>query len=163
MGQIVTGKDISTLNAFLESHHINYVLTGTSGLFYHGFLPKETEAHDIDIIIVPRDNTQREEIMALLKEQEQLSGCQFDNEHYDQRVYIFEIGENNVKVNAFEGSHADIEASRAMVINGIAIRVHSVMHILQAKLAMKRSKDYEFYNKIVYQLSSMFFPPCLRK
>jgi hypothetical protein len=157
MGQIVTGKDISTLDAFLESHHIDYVLTGTSGLFYHGFLPKETETHDIDIIIVPHNDEQREEIMTLLKEQEQLSGCQYDNEHYDQRVYIFKIGENNVKVNAFEGSHADIEASRAMVINGIAIRVHSVMHILQAKLAMKRSKDYEFYNKIVYQLSSMFF------
>lgn len=157
MGQTVTGKDISTLDAFLESHHIDYVLTGTSGLFYHGFLPKETKARDIDIIIVPRNDEQREEIMTLLKEQEQLSGCQFGNEHYSQRVYIFKIGENNVKVNAFEGSHADIEASRAMVIDGIAIRVHSIMHILQAKLAMKRSKDYEFYNKIVYQLSSMFF------
>jgi hypothetical protein len=157
MGQIVTGKDISTLDAFLGSHNIDYVLTGTSGLFYHGFLPKETEAHDIDIIIVPRDDKQREEVMALLKEQEQLSGCQFDDEYYDQRVYIFKIGENNVKVNAFEGRHADIEASRAMVINGTTIRVHSVMHILQAKFVMRRSKDYEFYNKIVYQLSSMFF------
>lgn len=163
MGQIVTSKDISTLNVFFENHCIDYVLTGTSGLFYHGFLPKETEVHDIDIIIVPRSDKQREEIIALLEEQERLSGCQFDNEHYQQRVFIFKIGENNVKVNAFEGSHADIEASRAMVINGATIRVHSVMHILQAKLAMKRSKDYEFYNKIVYQLSSMFFPQCLRK
>ena len=43
------------------------------------------------------------------------------------------------------------------IINGTTIRVHSVMHILQAKLVMRRSKDYDFYNKIVYQLSSMFF------
>lgn len=46
----VTNKDIQALNEFLENREVDYVLTGTAALFYHGMLPEDTEVHDIDIL-----------------------------------------------------------------------------------------------------------------
>lgn len=155
---MVTNKDILALSEFLENRGVNFVLTGTAALFYHGFLPKGTEVHDIDIIVLTPEET-RPAFHAMFKELENLSGCQCDNDHYDQQVYVFKVGKNNVKVNAFEGDLINQKTSPAfhtMIIDGTSIMVHDVFEVLRAKFYLNRAKDHEFFIKIVNQLSSMF-------
>lgn len=155
---MVTNKDIQALNEFLENRGVNYVLTGTAALFYHGLLPKNTEVHDIDIIVLTSEET-RPALQAMFKELENLSGCKYDNEHYTQQVYVFKVGANNIKVNAFEGDcigGTQYPKSHTMVIDGASILVHDVLDILRAKFSLNRVKDHEFFAKIVNQLSNMF-------
>ena len=159
---MVTSKDIQTLNEFLENRGVNYVLTGTAALFYHGLLPENTEVHDIDIIVLTTDET-RLALQAMFKELEKLSGCQYENEHYTQQVYIFKVGGNDIKVNAFEGDLVGIEypKCRTMIIDGVSIRVHDALDVLKAKLSLHRKKDADFCFKLINQLSSMFL--CSKK
>lgn len=159
---MVTNKDIQTLNEFLENRNVDYVLTGTAALFYHGLLPKGTDVHDIDIIVITSNET-RPALQAMFKELEDLSGCQLDNEHYSSQVFVFKIGENNVKVNALE-CNLDKESypkRQTVIIDGNPIQVHDAMEVLNAKFALRRQKDVEFYLKLINQLSSMFL--CSKK
>ncbi len=154
---MVTNKDIQALNEFLENRNVNYVLTGTAALFFHGLLPKGTDVHDIDIIVITSNET-RSALQAMFKELENLSGCQSDNEHYSSRVFVFKVGENNVKVNAFE-CNLDKESypkRHTIIIDGTPIEVHDAMEVLNAKFSLNRVKDHEFFVKIVNQLSNMF-------
>ena len=156
---MVTNKDIQTLNEFLENREVNYVLTGTAALFYHGMLPEGTEVHDIDIIVLTTEET-RPALQAMFKELENLSGCQCENEHYMQSVYVFKVGANNIKVNAFEGDvlggSDNHPKNHTIIIDGAPIKVHDVLDILRAKFSLNRVKDHEFFAKIVNQLSNMF-------
>lgn len=159
---MVTNKDIQTLNEFLENRNVDYVLTGTAALFYHGLLPKGTDVHDIDIIVITSNET-RPALQAMFKELEDLSGCQLDNEHYSSRVFVFKVGENNVKVNALE-CNLDKESypkRQTIIIDGNPIQVHDAMEVLNAKFALRRQKDVEFYLKLTNQLTSMFL--CSKK
>ena len=159
---MVTNKDIQTLNEFLENRNVNYVLTGTAALFFHGLLPKGTDVHDIDIIVITSGET-RPALQAMFKELENLSGCQLDNEHYSSKVFVFKVGENNVKVNALE-CNLDKESypkHHAIIIDGTPINVHDAMEILEAKFALHRQKDADFCLKLINQLSSMFL--CSKK
>ena len=156
---MVTNKDIQALNEFLENRNVDYVLTGTAALFYHGLLPKGTEVHDIDIIVLTNKET-RPALQAMFKELESLSGCQYANEHYKQSVYVFKVGANNVKVNAFEGNvlgrSDNYPRNHTIIIDGASIKVHDALDILKAKFSSNRVKDHEFFAKIVNQLSNMF-------
>lgn len=159
---MVTNKDIQTLNEFLENRNVDYVLTGTAALFYHGLLPKGTDVHDIDIIVITSNET-RPALQAMFKELEDLSGCQLDNEHCSSRVFVFKVGENNVKVNALE-CNLDKESypkRQTIIIDGNPIQVHDAMEVLNAKFALRRQKDVEFYLKLTNQLTSMFL--CSKK
>lgn len=162
---MVTNKDIQALNEFLENRNVDYVLTGTAALFYHGLLPKGTEVHDIDIIVITTNDT-RPALQAMFKELENLSGCQFDNKHYSSRVFVFKVGENNVKVNALEHNLDKVNTEfypshHIIIIDGTPIKVHDAMKVLNAKFALRRQKDVEFYLKLVNQLNSMFL--CSKK
>ena len=156
---MVTNKDIQALNEFLENRNVDYVLTGTAALFYHGLLPEGTEVHDIDIIVLTNEET-RPALQAMFKELENLSGCQYENEHYTQSVYVFKVGANNIKVNAFEGDvlgrSDNHPKNHTIIIDGAPIKVHDVLDILRAKFSLNRVKDHEFFAKIVNQLSNMF-------
>src|SRR5574344_1944825 len=155
---MVTNNDIQALNEFLENRNVDYMLTGTAALFYHGMLPEGTEVHDIDIIVLTTEET-RPALQAMFKELENLSGCQCENEHYTQSVYVFKVGANNIKVNAFEGNvigGQDRPKYHTMIIDGAPIKVHDVLDILRAKFSLNRVKDHEFFAKIVNQLSNMF-------
>ena len=161
---MVTNKDIQTLNEFLENRGVNYVLTGTAALFYHGLLPKGTEVHDIDIIVLTNEET-RPALQAMIKELENLSGCKCENEHYTQQVYVFKVGANNIKVNAFEGDvlghSGNHPKNHTIIIDGTPIKVHGALDILKAKFSLRRQKDVDFYLKLINQLSSMFL--CSKK
>ena len=156
---MVTNKDIQALNEFLENREVNYMLTGTAALFYHGLLPEGTEVHDIDIVVLTTEET-RPALQAMFKELENLSGCQHENEHYTQSVYVFKVGANNIKVNAFEcdvlGGSDNHPKNHTIIIDGAPIKVHDVLDILRAKFSLNRVKDHEFFAKIVNQLSNMF-------
>lgn len=161
---MVTNKDIQTLNEFLENRNVDYVLTGTAALFYHGLLPEGTEVHDIDIIVLTNAET-RPALQAMFKELENLSGCQCENEHYEHLVYVFKVGANNIKVNAFEddvlrcgGNHPK---NHTIIIDGAPIKVHDALDILKAKFSLRRQKDADFCFKLINQLSSMFL--CSKK
>lgn len=156
---MVTSKDIQALNEFLENRNVDYVLTGTAALCYHGLLPEGTEVHDIDIIVLTNEET-RPALQAMFKELENLSGCKYENEHYKQSVYVFKVGANNVKVNAFEsdvlGCGGNHPKNHTIIIDGAPIKVHDALDILKAKFSLNRVKDHEFFAKIVNQLSNMF-------
>lgn len=156
---MVTNKDIQALNEFLENREVDYVLTGTAALFYHGLLPEGTEVHDIDIIVLTNEET-RPALQAMFKELEDLSGCHHDKEHYNSPVYVFKVGANNIKVNAFEGDvlgcGGNHPKNHTIIIDGAPIKVHDVFDILRAKFSLNRVKDHEFFAKIVNQLSNMF-------
>ena len=156
---MVTNKDIQTLNEFLENRNVDYVLTGTAALFYHGLLPENIEVHDIDIIVLTTEET-RLALQAMFKELEDLSGCSRDEEHYKSHVYVFKVGANNIKVNAFEGDvpggGGNHPKNHTIIIDGAPIKVHDALDILKAKFSLNRVKDREFFAKIVNQLSNMF-------
>lgn len=156
---MVTNKDIQALNEFLENREVDYVLTGTAALFYHGLLPENTEVHDIDIIVLMTEET-RPALQAMFKELEDLSGCRHDEERYKSRVYAFKVGANNIKVNAFGGDvlghSGNHPKNHTIIIDGAPIKVHDVLDILRAKFSLNRVKDHEFFAKIVNQLSNMF-------
>lgn len=162
---MVTNKDIQALSEFLENRNVDYVLTGTAALFYHGLLPKGTDVHDIDIIVITSNDT-CPALQAMFKELENLSGCQLDNEHYSSRVYMFKVGENNVKVNAFEHNIDKVNAEfypshHTVIIDGTPIKVHDAMKVLNAKFALRRQKDTDFCLKLINQLTSMLL--CSKK
>lgn len=161
---MVTNKDIQALNEFLESRNVDYVLTGTAALFYHGLLPEGTEVHDIDIIVLTNEET-RPALQAMFKELENLSGCKYENEHYKQSVYVFKVGANNIKVNAFEGDvlgcGGNHPKNHTIIIDGAPIEVHDALDILKAKFSLRRQKDADFCFKLINQLSSMFL--CSKK
>ena len=152
---MVTNKDIQALNEFLENRNVDYMLTGTAALFYHGMLPEGTEVHDIDIVVLTTEET-RPALQAMFKELENLSGCQCENEHYTQSVYVFKVGANNIKVNAFECDVLGGSKNHIIIIDGAPIKVHDVLDILRAKFSLNRVKDHEFFAKIVNQLSNIF-------
>ena len=161
---MVTNKDIQVLNEFLENRNVDYVLTGTAALFYQGLLPEGTEVHDIDIIVLTNEET-RPALQAMFKELENLSGCQCENEHYEHLVYVFKVGANNIKVNAFEGDVLrcgdNHPKNHTIIIDGAPIKVHDALDILKAKFSLRRQKDVDFCFKLINQLSSMFL--CSKK
>lgn len=161
---MVTNKDIQVLNEFLENRNVDYVLTGTAALFYHGLLPEGTEVHDIDIIVLTTEET-RPALQAMFKELENLSGCKYENEHYKQSFYVFKVGANNIKVNAFEGDvlgcGGNHPKNHTIIIDGAPIKVHDALDILKAKFSLRRQKDVDFCFKLINQLSSMFL--CSKK
>ena len=161
---MVTNKDIQVLNEFLENRNVDYVLTGTAALFYHGLLPEGTEVHDIDIIVLTTEKT-RPALRAMFKELENLSGCQCENKYYKQSVYVFKVGANNIKVNAFEGDvlgcGSNHPKNHTIIIDGAPIKVHDALDILKAKFSLRRQKDVDFCFKLINQLSSMFL--CSKK
>ena len=78
---------------------------------------------------------------------------------------MFKVGANNIKVNAFEGDvlgcGGNHPKNHTIIIDGTPIKVHDAMKVLNAKFALRRQKDVEFYLKLVNQLNSMFL--CSKK
>lgn len=166
MEKAVIEHHIKTLNEFLAARNIEYILTGTAGLFYHGLLPDGVEVHDFDIII-PVNCEKCSGIRNLLTDLENLSGCKYDNEHYEQKVYIFKVGAENVKVNAFLNDviGGDVYPKYQTIMVGtngvVPIKVHDALDILKAKFSLRRPKDVDFYLKLINQFTSTFL--CSKK
>lgn len=158
MNRTVTSEEIHALDQFLKNRGIDYVLTGSCALFYHGALPEGMHAHDIDIIVLTTPEN-RAAAQSLFKELETLSGGG-DNDYPDTNMYTFKVGKNYIPVNAFEGDVLGCSnnhpKNHTFIIDGAPIKVHNVLDILRAKFSLNRVKDHEYFAKIVNQLSNMF-------
>lgn len=154
---MVTNKEIKLLDSFLKSKGIDYVLTGTCALFYHGFLPKDTHAQDIDIIVLTT-NSNRAGIREILQDLQKLSDC--NNSSYPDAMCItFKVG--NTVVNAFEGNvdvlgGENYPSHQSMIIDDMLINVHDVMKVLQAKFKLGRNKDFAFCNALIANILKFF-------
>jgi hypothetical protein len=160
--QVVTNRDVKLLDEFLTEKGIDYVLTGTAGLYIHGFLPKGYDVHDIDII-VPMNTNDELLVNGVFSEQETLSDCKNESDYF-QKVFTFKIGKSGVKVNVFVNNILGNDNStnfREINFEGHTIKVHSVWNILEAKFKMGRPKDHHFCVKMFTQICAMF--PCLKK
>lgn len=155
----VTNKDIKILHEFFENRGVEYILTGTCALFFHGILPEGEKAHDIDVIIPVTPETSGP-IHAMLSEMETLSGIESWNDCYPDsaHVYRFKVGEPSVMVNAFKGDMLGKEPLEYRVLNidGDEIKVHTVRGVLKAKFGLGRQKDHAFFHKLIVYLTKMF-------
>ena len=163
---MVTIDDIKILHEFLSKKGIDFVLTGTMGLYLHGLLPEGYEPGDIDIIIVS-DKTTKDIVYSVLKDIEYITGGQNVNkEDYMSEVFTFFVGSNRTKVNAIL-YHIDeslpfgnylttgpIPTHVELIFGKSTLKLHAVDEILKAKFKLHRPKDYKFYHQLIKTISS---------
>src|SRR5574344_550182 len=154
---MVTANDIKALNEFISNRSVDYVLTGTAALYYHGALPTGEEAHDIDILVLSTEETEGP-IRCMFQELQDLSGLKASI-YPNCKCFNFKVGTGGVNVNAIVTN--DFVPHRPMRIDGEIINVQGVFDILSAKFKLGRQKDYNFFAKLVGQLTSYF--PCLKR
>lgn len=158
-------KKLASLDRYMKSCKLGYVVTGTAGLMIQGALPENYEVHDIDIIIpVIPELQSREKVEEELKKVELLGNVttrsSFGAEEYRDKVYFFCV--EGVVVNAFISEEENsknlrfnkIEPYVTYLLDGnykdnFILAVHFVNDILEAKFKIGRKKDYEFYVRLV--------------
>ena len=154
------------LDLFLSLNKINYVLTGSLGLYLHGFVPDNYIPHDIDIKIWTADNNYG--ICQFLDALSIIS--QTKNPEYDtneNQMFSFCIGPDSMMVNAFvnydkvpckEGfsDYQIMKITGSRVSDERLIKVHGILSILEQKYMMKRLKDYQFHFNM-QNIASDFF------
>ena len=147
--------NLMVLDLFLTLNRINYVLTGSLGLYLHGFVPDNYIPHDIDIKIWTEENNYG--ICQFLDALTIIS--QTNNPEYDtneDQMYSFCIGPDSMMVNAFvnydkvpcKKGFSDCQIMKitgSRVSDERFIKVHGILQILEQKYVMKRWKDYQFY------------------
>ena len=146
---------LDDLNDLMSANGIEYILTGTLGLYLYGFSPTNYIPHDIDIII-PFGSTTNHPFLgieSMLEMFEQYSGrwgrIYTDND--TTRMYIFNIGEYSIEVNAFFKKRELILITNnynTMRVRDFDIKVSSVFDIFREKYKLHRLKDFEFNKEI---------------
>lgn len=135
------------LNDFLTANSIDFILTGSLGLYMHGFTPYTFLPHDIDVIVLNNCNPfpfMPDDYLLYLFEQH----CGSRGPVYEDgtRTYVFYIGNNNVEVNAFYHGETLFApfSYREMLIGNRCIKVRDALCIIKEKYRLRRTKDYQF-------------------
>lgn len=155
---MVTLDDIKILREFLDKKGIDFVLTGTTGLYIHGLLPNDYVPEDIDIIVIASEATHKyllDEFLTIQK----LTGGPTPSENYENECFTFRVGPNNTNVNAimyFIESNKKAPNFIELTFGKKTLKLHSVDEILQAKFHLKRAKDYKFCNKLMATFFTYF-------
>lgn len=151
------------LNDLMRANGIDYILTGSLGLYIHGIVPASYIPHDIDIIILDKKNKHpyltNQMILDLFTQYS--GGDRPEYAYYDASdMFIFYIGKNKMEVNAFVDVNNVFGKSdfRIMNIKGSEIKVNNAFSILGKKFQMRRLKDYQFFNEIQASLNSFLTP-----
>jgi hypothetical protein len=146
---------LNDLNDLMSANGIEYILTGTLGLYLYGFSPTNYIPHDIDIIIPFGSNTNHPflGIESMLEMFEQYSGRWGGGGYTDNdttRIYIFNIGEYSIEVNAFFNNRGLILNNNynTMRVRDFDIKVRRVFDIFREKYKLHRLKDFEFNKEI---------------
>lgn len=153
---MVTNEDIKILREFLGKKGIDFVLTGTMGLYIHGLLPDGYEPEDIDIIVIASQATHGylcEEFLTI----QRLTGGPAPSENYENECFTFRIGPNGTKVNAilyFIDSEDKAPTYIELTFGKKTLKLHAVDEILKAKFHLRRLKDYKFYGALIKTISS---------
>lgn len=148
---MVTLEDIKILHEFLGKKGIDFVLTGTTGLYIHGLLPDSYEPEDIDIIVIASETTHAHLLDEFLTIQK-LTGGPAPSENYENECFTFRVGSNGTKVNAilyFIESDNEAPSYIELTFGKKTLKLHSVDEILKNKFHLKRAKDYIFCNKLI--------------
>ena len=159
--QVLDG--LMVLNDLMKANGIDYVLTGSLGLYIHGLVPKSYAPHDIDIIISSEKNKHQiltnQMILDLFSQYS--GGYRPGYEYIDaSNLFVFYIGRNKVEINAFVDVNNVFANSNFCVINiwGHMIKVNNALHIFKEKYKMRRLKDFKFNNDIQSTLNSFLIP-----
>lgn len=152
-------EGLMKLNDLFRANGIDYVLTGSLGLYIHGLIPTSYIPHDIDIII---SNTQNKHpyltnqmILDLFVQYS--GGDRPEYAYYDASdMFIFYVGRNKLEINAFVDVNKVFERLDycKMNIMGCDIKVNNALSIIREKFKMRRQKDLQFNNGIQLMLNS---------
>ena len=145
---------LKRLDDLMRINGIDYVLTGSLGLYMHGLIPPSYVPHDIDIII-SNNNMTNQIILDLF--------CRYSGGDRPECAYygasdmfIFYLGKNKLEINAFVDVNKVFERMdyRVMDIMGYDIKVNNALSIFREKYKMRRQKDLQFNNGIQLLLNS---------
>ena len=152
-------EGLMQLNDLLRANGIDYVLTGSLGLYIHGLVPTSYIPHDIDVII---SNTQNKHpyltnqmILDLFVQYS--GGDRPEYAYYDASdMFIFYLGRNKLEINAFVDVNKVFERMDycKMNIMGCDIKVNNALSIFREKYKLRRQKDLQFNNDIQLRLNS---------
>ena len=156
-------EGLMQLNDLMSANGIDYVLTGSLGLYVHGMVPASYIPHDIDIIISNNKNKHphltNQMILDLFSQHS--GGYRPGYEYIDaSNMFVFYIGINNVEINAFVDLNNVFVNSDFCVMNilGHEIKVNNALSIFKEKYKMRRLKDFKFNNEIQSSLNSFLVP-----
>ena len=152
-------EGLMRLNDLFRANGIDYVLTGSLGLYIHGLVPTSYIPHDIDIII---SNTQNKHPyltnqMILDLFVQYTGGDRPEYAYYDASdMFIFYLGRNKLEINAFVDVNKVFERMDYCIMNirGCDIKVNNALSIFREKFKLRRQKDLQFNNGIQLMLSS---------
>lgn len=157
---MVTLDDIKILHEFLSKKNIDFVLTGTTGLYIHGLLPDGYKPEDVDIIVVASKATHGKYLFDEFMTIQKLAGGPAASENYKNECFTFKIGPNNTKVNAImcfietDPTPTYIELTFGGNLKK-TLKLHAVNEILNTKFSLHRTKDYKFFKDLIATISSM--------
>ena len=145
------------LNDLMTVNGIDYVLTGSLGLYMHGLVPFSYIPHDIDIIISNNKNKHpfltNQMILDLFCQYS--GGDRPEYAYYDASdMFIFYLGRNKLEINAFVDVNKVFERKDycKMNIMGCDIKVNKALSIFREKYKLHRQKDLQFNNDIQLML-----------
>jgi serine/threonine protein kinase len=157
INQVIDG--LKQLDDLMRANGIDYVLTGSLGLYMHGLVPASYIPHDIDIIISSNKNKHpfltNQMIIDLF--------CQYSGGDRPEYAYynasdmfIFYLGKNKLEINAFVDVNKVFERMDYLIMNimGSDIKVNHALSIFREKFKMRRQKDLQFNNDIQLRLNS---------
>ncbi len=133
------------LDDFFTANGLDFMLTGSLGLYMHGLTPYTYIPHDIDVIVLNN-------AVPIMPEEyylnlfEQYSGSKGPTYEDGTRTFVFYIGNDCVEVNAFFYGKALFAPNkyREMLIGHHTIKVRDAFCIFKEKYRLHRLKDYQF-------------------
>jgi len=157
INQVIDG--LKQLDDLMRANGIDYVLTGSLGLYMHGLVPASYIPHDIDIIISNNKNKHlfltNQMILDLFCQYS--GGDRPEYAYYDASdMFIFYLGKNKLEINAFVDVNKVFERMDYLIMNitGSDIKVNNALSIFREKFKMRRQKDLQFNNDIQLRLNS---------
>ena len=149
--QVLEG--LMELNDLMKANGIDYVLTGSLGLYIHGLVPESYVPHDIDIIISSDKNKHLNLTSQMILDlfSQHSGGYRPGYEYIDaSNMFVFYIGLDKIEINAFVDVNNVFANSDFCVMNimGHEIKVNNTLSIFKEKYKMRRLKDFKFNNDI---------------
>ncbi len=153
-------ESLVDLDELMKSNDLDFVLSGSFGLYIHGIVPSTYIPHDIDIVVSNNKNRHpvltNEMILDLFMQY--CGKVRPECVGYDPSdMFVFYIGHHAIEVNAFidRANTRNSNGYTIMKIMGRNIKVSDVLPILTEKFKLCRLKDYIFNHDIQSTLNSL--------
>lgn len=141
------------LDELMKANDIDYVLSGSLGLYIHGIVPSAYIPHDIDIVVSNNISTHSvlTNEMKLDLFMQYCGNVRLECIGYDPTdMFVFYIGHHAIEVNAFidRANTRNSNGYTIMQIMGRNIKVNDALPIFKEKFKLCRLKDYKFNHDI---------------